>query len=123
MIELKKFEDSLLNCQLNETGKPFNKWGPETRTEMLQRSLKLVKELNSEIVLHKHELVIDDYKIVRLDDVIDDDDDFYWYYTSCTESYLASCVCQHTLLKEFIPDNEYTELVRVWNLNNLDKAI
>jgi len=25
MIELKKFEDSLLNSQLNETGKPFNK--------------------------------------------------------------------------------------------------
>jgi len=128
MIELDKYESALRECLLNETGLPFNQWITQTRSEMAQESIDNAKLRNSEIELHKNELVIDLSKIVRLVDVVDDEDDYYWVYDEWigmwhSNTYKSSCVGQHILLKGFLPDDRYNELVRVWNLNNVEQAV
>ena len=133
MIEIEKYEKKLLESQNNETGKPFNKWITETRTELAQKRIQFVNELNSELELHKHELVIFGFDIVRLQDVDDDDLDYYWAYNENvgmkgmyegdTGVMSASCVIGHNYLKGVLPEDEYNNLVRFWNLNNLEQAI
>jgi hypothetical protein len=133
MINIDELEKNLEEISKTETGKSFNKWIPETKTDMLLQSIQNCKERNLEIQLHKGELVIDGHKIVRLDDVVDGDDDYYWVYNDWvglkgiveknTGVYLSSCVGQHTLLKGFIPDDEYKRIVYQWNLNNFIQAI
>lgn len=133
MINIEELEKKLEEVSKTETGKPFNKFIPETRTELLIQTIQRCKERNLEIELHKGELVIDDNKIVRLNDVIDDGDDYYWVYNDWVGfkgideknegTYLGSCVGQHVLLKGFIPDNEYNRLVYSWNLNNFIQAV
>jgi len=128
MIELEKYENALRECLINESGLPFNQWCSQTRSELAQESIDKIKYFNNEITLHKNELVIDSYKIVRLVDVDEDAYDYYWVYDEWigmmnSKLYEASCVGKHTLLKGFLPDNEYNELVRVWNLNQSEKAI
>lgn len=129
MIDIVKYEDRLKNCILKETGKPFNKWRTDTRTEIAQNTLNIVESLNSEIEQHKNELVIDNYDVVRLVDVIDGDDgDFYYVFNSYTGMlnepvyYQATCLSSYTILKGFLPDEEYDSLVKSWNLNNKEKA-
>lgn len=90
-----------------------------------------ILSINKEIEEHRNELVIDGYNVVRLVDCVDDVDDYYWVYDSpehprdkkTNTLYLSSCVCKHTLLKGRLPDKEYNELVRIWNLNNVNKVI
>jgi len=128
MIELEKYESSLRECLLNETGLPFNQWIHETRSELAQDSIDKVNRFNNEIELHKNELVIDLSKVVRLVDVVDGVEDYYWVYDEWvgmmnSKIYEASCVGHHTYLKGFLPDDKYNELVRVWNLNQSEKAV
>ena len=128
MIELEKYESALRECLLNETGLPFNQWIHQTRSELAQESIDKVNYFNHEIELHKNELVIDSYHIVRLVDVVDGALDYYWVYDKWigmmnSKLYESSCVCRHTLLKGFLPDDEYNELVRVWNINQVEKAV
>lgn len=128
MIELVQCESTLRECLLNETGLPFNQWITQTRSELAQDSLDQVISLNKEIELHKNELVIDTTKIVRLVDVVDGNEDYYWVYdewigSGHSENYQSSCVGQHTLLKGFLPDDKYNELVRIWNLNQVEQAV
>jgi len=128
MIDIKKYEITLSECLLNETGIQFNQWIPQTRSELAQESIDKVISLNTEIELHKNELVIDMSKIVRLVDVVDGEEDYYWVYDewigmmNC-KLYESSCVGQHVLLKGYLPDDKYNELVRVWNLNQSEKAV
>ena len=63
MIDISHLEKKLEELSKTETGKPFNKWIPETRTEMVIQSIEDCKERNREIELHKGELVIDDFII------------------------------------------------------------
>ena len=133
MIDIKKLEKRLEEISKTDNGEPFNKFIPETRTEMLMTSIENCKERNLQIELHKGELVIDHNKIVRLNDVIDGEDDYYWSYNAWVGLkglyeekdgiYLASCVVGHILLKGFIPDDEYNRIVYQWNLNNFIKAV
>ena len=128
MIELEKYESALRECLLNETGLPFNRWIHQTRSELAQESIDKVNYLNREIELHKNELVIDMSKIVRLVDVVDGNEDFYWMYDEWlgmfnSNQYLSSCVGQHIRLKGYLPDEEYERLVRVWNINQVEKAV
>lgn len=133
MIDIKELEEKLEEVSKTDTGKPFNKWIPETRTEMVMQSIENCKERNREIELHKGELVIDGNKIVRLEDVIDGEDDYYWVYNDWVGwkgmdeqnegTYLASCVGCHILLKGFIPDEDYKRMVYQWNLNNFIQAV
>jgi hypothetical protein len=133
MIDVEKYEKKLLETQKSETGKPFNKWTPETRTQLAQERIEFVNKLNSELELHRHELVIFGFNIVRLQDVDDDDLDYYWIYNENVSMIgmdngdkgimSASCVIGHTYLKGVLPEDEYNNLVRFWNSNNLEKAI
>jgi hypothetical protein len=132
MINIKELEDRLQEILKTETGKPFNKFITETRTELMIDSINNCKERNLEIEQHKYELVIDGAKIVRLLDVEDGDKDYYWVYnewigllgtSNKTGKYLASCVCEHIRLKGYIPKEDYDRLVYNWNLNNSEKAI
>lgn len=81
--------------------------------------------LKAELEPFKDTLVIDDVfdTVVRLVDVIDGDDDYYWVYDSRKGIYHASCVGGWIPLKGFVDQKKYENMVRVWNLNNIEKAI
>jgi hypothetical protein len=133
MIDPTKVNKRLEWCIGNKQDQPFNKWTAESIIDMARRSVELVERLNDEIINYKHELVINGYEIVRLDDVYDGGDDYYWIYNKWvglkglgeekTGEEHASCVGRHTLLKGFIPEKEYEQMVWVWNANNFVKAI
>lgn len=82
-------------------------------------TLKLLKE---ELEPYKNTLVLNDFNVVRLVDVIDGEDDFYWVYDSKKGIYHASCVGGWIPLKNKIDDDKYKRLVNCWNLNNIEKA-
>lgn len=124
MINIEEFEKDLVESLNTETGKPFNKWIGKTKSELIQESIERIKSLNSEIELHKNELVIDNNKVVVLMGVADGVEDFYWIYKDWDDKeYLASCVGRHIRLKGYIPEEEYNRLVYVWNLNHLDQVV
>ena len=56
MINIDELEKRLEEVSKTETGKPYNKWIPETRTEMVLQSIQNCKERNLEIELLKGEL-------------------------------------------------------------------
>lgn len=79
--------------------------------------------LKKELEPYKDTLVLDYFEVVRLVDVFEDEDDFYWVYDSHKGLVHSSCVVGWTPLKGTLGDEDYNELVRVWNLNNVEKAI
>lgn len=81
------------------------------------------KELQDELEPQKNALVLDYFEVVRLVDVIDGKDDYYWVYDTGKGIVHSSCVGRWTALKGALPDNEYKQLVNVWNLNNIEKAV
>lgn len=86
--------------------------------------MNTLEDLKAEVEPYKNTLVIDDFsRVVRLVDVIDGDDDYYWVYDSEKGIYYSSCVGGWTPLKGFIEQENYDRLVRIWNLNNIDKAV
>ena len=84
-----------------------------------------LKSLKEELEPYRNTLVIGAWDdIVRLVDVVDEEHDFCWVYDSRTRGITGeSCVGGWIPLKGFIPDEEYDRLVRVWNLNNVEKAV
>ena len=84
-----------------------------------------LESLKEELKPYKDTLVINHFdKVVRLVDVIDEiEDDFYWVYDSRTGIEYESCVVGWVPLKGYIRDKDYEKLVRIWNLNNIEKAI
>lgn len=80
-------------------------------------------ELKIELKPYQNTLVIDGFEIVRLVDVIDGGDDYYWVYDSHKGIYWSTCVGGWIPLKGFIDQEKYDNLVRVWNLNNIEKVI
>lgn len=83
-----------------------------------------LEDLKAEVEPYKNTLVIDDFDtVVRLVDVIDGDDDYYWVYESRNRIYYSSCVGGWIPLKGFIEQEKYDRMVRIWNLNNINKAV
>lgn len=83
-----------------------------------------LEDLKTEVEPYKNTLVIDDFDtVVRLVDVIDGDDDYYWVYESRNRIYYSSCVGGWIPLKGFIEQEKYDRMVRIWNLNNINKAV
>ena len=81
-------------------------------------------DLKAELEPFRNTLVIDDFdKVVRLVDVIDGEDDYYWVYDSRKGIYHASCVGGWIPLKGFVEQEKYDRMVRIWNLNNIEKAV
>jgi len=82
------------------------------------------KELKKELKPYKNTLVIGHFnEVVRLVGVNEDEDDYYWIYDSKEGKSYESCVGGWVALKGVIPDEDYERLLRVWNLNNIEKAI
>lgn len=79
--------------------------------------------LKKEMEPYKDTLVLDYFEVVRLVDVFEDEDDFYWVYDTHKGLIHSSCVVGWIPLKGILIDKNYDELVRVWNLNNVEKAI
>lgn len=65
-----------------------------------------------------------DFKIVKLNDIvyIEEDDENYWQFILNDNEILQSCALDWIPLKGKISDNDYNELVRIWNLNNNEKV-
>lgn len=78
-----------------------------------------LKKYQREISDYKNTLVIMALELVLLRDVIFDKDDneFYWVVDTLEAPKYVSTLVKYTVLKGYIPDEEYDELVRVWNLN------
>lgn len=85
-----------------------------------------LSELKEELEPFRNTLVIGDFdNVVRLVDVFDDKNDYYWIYDSKTRKgiYHSSCVLSWIPLKGFIKQEDYDRMVRIWNLNSVDKAV
>jgi len=82
-----------------------------------------LSELQQELDPYKNTLVIDIIgSVVRLVDVIDGEEDFYWVFDNKDGIHHSSCVMGWTPLKGFIREDDYNKMVRIWNLNNIEKA-
>ena len=55
--------------------------------------------------------------------VIDGEEDYYWVYDSRKGIYHSSCVGGWIPLKGFVEQEKYDRMVRIWNLNNIEKAV
>jgi hypothetical protein len=82
-----------------------------------------LEDLKKELEPYCNTLVLDYFEVVRLVDVIDGEDDYYWVYDTKKGIVHSSCVGGWIPLKGKIEDENYDRLVRVWNLNNIEKAI
>ena len=80
--------------------------------------------LKNEMEAFKNTLVINDlFEVVRLVDVIEDDFDFYWVYDTGKSITYSSCLGGWIGLKGCIDDDNYNRMVRIWNLNHVEKAV
>ena len=78
--------------------------------ELLERK-QLIESIKDTLVLH-------DFDVVRLTDVVEGIDDFYWLLRNpITGDYRASCALKLIPLKEKISDEEYEYLEFMWKLN------
>jgi hypothetical protein len=82
-----------------------------------------LEDLKKELEPYRNTLVLDYFDVVRLVDVINGEDDYYWVYDTKQGIVHSSCVGGWTPLKGKIDDKNYNQLVRVWNLNHIEKAI
>lgn len=83
-----------------------------------------LEKLKEELEPYKNTLVLDYFEVARLVDVIDGKDDFYWVLDFFKKGIVHSSCCTGWIpLKGKIDDKDYEQLVRVWNLNNVEKAI
>lgn len=83
-----------------------------------------LESLKEELEPFKNTLVIDGFdKVVRLVEVVDGEEDYYWVYDSIKGLYYSSCVGGWIPLKGFVEKEQYERMVRMWNLNNIEKAV
>lgn len=78
--------------------------------------------LQEELAPYRNTLVLNYFEVVRLVDVIDEEDDYYWVLDSHKGIVYSSCVGGWIPLKGKLDTKDYAELVRVWNLNNIEPA-
>lgn len=75
-------------------------------------------KLTAFVEAHRGELVLNYFEVVRLDGLGDiPDDDYYFRLSGKDGATLLSCVGRMFLLKGFLPDGDYNELERVFNLS------
>lgn len=84
-----------------------------------------IEKLKAELEPFKGTLVIYGFVISRLVDVVFDDDeqDFFWTLDSQDGIYFSSILMGWIPLKGILPENKYTRLVELWNMNNDNKVI
>jgi len=83
-----------------------------------------LEELKKEVEPWINTLCItESFSIARMMDVIDGDDDFYYAFDTFTGKELHSCVGTFIPLKGLVDEEKYDRMVRIWNLNNTEKAI
>lgn len=86
----------------------------------MEFDLNEYSKLNS----HKKQLVLVDFHVMLFLGMVEDEEDYYYEVVSSTGavsrySVLLGC----TFLKQWLPENEYSYLVSIWNLNqSLHKA-
>jgi hypothetical protein len=67
-------------------------------------------------------LVLSYFEVYHLKGVAEDDYDFYWVFEkSGKERWHSVCGSNWIPLKDRLEPKEYSNLVRVWNLNNINK--
>lgn len=82
-----------------------------------------LKSLQEELLPYKNTLVLDHHNVVKLVDVIDGEEDYYWVYDTHKGFIHSSCVIGWIPLKGVLPEKDYDYILRIWNLNNVEKAI
>jgi hypothetical protein len=83
-----------------------------------------LNKLKEELEPYRNTLVLNYFEVYRLVDVIDGEDDYYWVFDTMRRGIIHStCVGGWIPLKGTLDDKKYQELVRIWNLNNVEKAI
>ena len=80
------------------------------------------KHFENRVKKHLGELVLDLFKVVRLEGFYDGADDYYYIYRDIDRGmnkgrYYSTCCCSFVPLKGKIKKAEYKNLVRVFNLN------
>ena len=80
------------------------------------------KHFENRVKKHLGELVLDLFKVVRLEGFYNGEDDYYYIYRDIDREfhkgqYYASCLGGFVPLKGKISRAQYRELVRVFNLN------
>lgn len=82
------------------------------------------KKHKQEIKPYLNTLVLLDFKVVKLIEAIDHPTDIYNKYDGGEGiMLLASRLIGFIPLKGILPESQYNELVRIWNLNNKNPAI
>ena len=83
-----------------------------------------LKKLKERVENYRNTLIIDvpTFKICRLVDVIYDDEDFFWVLDTEDGVVHSSCVIDWIPLKGVLESNDYDQLVRIWNLNNIESV-
>jgi len=82
------------------------------------------KKILEEAKPHLDEFVLDGFEVVKFrkeyGGVIDDGWDYCWHFEKSGVNgytYYSSCCFGWTALKGVLPDDEYNEIGRIWNLN------
>lgn len=73
-----------------------------------------IDKFREELEPYKNTLVIMNFEVVNIIDVVEDDDDCYWVVDNANVTNLVSCVIGWIPLKNKIDD--YQKLVNKWNL-------
>lgn len=82
-----------------------------------------LKSLQEELLPYKNTLVLNHFEVVKLVDVIDGQDDYYWVYDTIHGIIHSTCVGGWIPLKGVLPEKDYDYILRIWNLNNIEKAV
>jgi hypothetical protein len=116
--------EGTLNLCEDITKKKTGKMTEEEWVAANNAATNKLEELRKELEPYRNTLVLDYFDVVRLVDVVDGEDDYYWVYDDTKRGvHWSSCVGGWKPLKGVLKDEDYNELVRVWNLNNVEKAI
>jgi len=109
-----KFSKERFIEKINTDSDFAERWG------IVQNTLEWFKTM---LEPFKNTLVIEQYRVVLLMDVIDGGDDYYWVVDDWGEITHVTCVGSWIGLKGVISDDDYERMKRVWNLNQTNKAI
>lgn len=81
------------------------------------------KKHKQEIKPYLNTLVLLDFKVVKLIKAINHSEDIFNEFEVNGSKLLATCLIGFIPLKGILPESQYNELVRIWNLNNKNPAI
>lgn len=90
---------------------------------MIGKELTL-QDLNEEIKPYLGTLVLMDFTVVRLIGATEDEDGIYYETSTLTNSVIKwSALMYFTPLKGFVNEQRYQNLVRMFNISSMEKAI